>query len=85
MSKRKTGLFYFAAFFIVMGIGGFIMPLIRGEIGLFSLFGQYAVYAKIGFLAVGAVLGVIGLIRFLSGPKEAAAEEKKPENTDGAS
>jgi branched-subunit amino acid permease len=80
MSKRKTGLFYFAAFFIIMGAGGFIMPLIRGEIGLFSLFGAYALYAKIGFFVVGAVLGVIGLVRFLgSAPTDAADQEKKAE------
>ena len=63
-----------------MGAAGYIMPLIRGEICIFSLFGSYALYAKIGCLVVGAVLGVIGLIRFLSGPKaEPQGEEKRPE------
>jgi hypothetical protein len=81
MSKRKTGLFYFAAFFLIMGAAGFIMPLIRGsEIGVFSIFGAYAVFAKIGCLAVGAVLAVIGLIRYLGSLKTSADEgEKKPE------
>jgi hypothetical protein len=78
MNKRKTGLLYFAGFFILLGILAFVMPLIRGgEVRIFSLFGEYAVYAKIGCLVAGGVLLVIGLIRLLGGPKTPDGDEEK--------
>jgi hypothetical protein len=73
MSKRKSGLIYIAAFFLILGVASFIMPLIRGEIGLFSLFGVYALYAKIACLGIGVIILVIGLVRYFRGPKPDAA------------
>ncbi len=79
MVKRRTNFFYLAALLLIIGIGGFLMPLAGKEIIIFRWLGQlgqqYILIGKIACLALGAVALVIGLIRFFTGPK--SEPEKK--------
>ncbi|MBN2350979.1 MAG: hypothetical protein JXD23_00310 [Spirochaetales bacterium] len=78
MVKRRTNFFYVAALLIIIGIGGFVMPLIRhSEIIVFSWMGAYALIGKIVCLALGGVALVIGFIRYFTGPRPEA--EKRPD------
>jgi len=77
MVKRRTNFFYVAALLIIIGIGGFVMPLIRhSEIIVFGWMGSYALIGKIVCLALGGVSLIIGFIRFFTGPKP--EPEKQP-------
>jgi hypothetical protein len=82
MVQRRSGLLYVAAFFLIVGIGSFIMPLLGREISLFKLFGDYALVAKIACLAVGGVFLVIGLIRLFTGPKPSSQPEADQKQED---
>ena len=77
MVKRRTNFFYLAALLLIIGIGGFLLPLAGKEVIVFRWLGQYALIGKIACLALGAVALVIGFIRFFTGPKPEA--EKRPD------
>lgn len=46
---------------LLIGAGSFVLPRMGIQFKLISLFGAYQTHAAIGFLAVGAVLLLLGL------------------------
>jgi hypothetical protein len=85
MVKRRTNFFYLAALLLIIGIGGFLMPLAGKEIIVFRWLGQYGLIGKIACLALGGVSLVIGFIRYFTGPKPEAAgkQEEPPQDKQG--
>jgi len=54
MEKRRTTFFYVAAFFLIVGIGSFIMPLFGRQVIIFRWLGDFTLIGQIAFIVLGA-------------------------------
>lgn len=88
--RGRSGLISWGVFFVIIGLGTFILPSFGWEIRYTAIFGEYAPLVAIIALVIGIGLIVFGIVRNVAGKKqvppadsEAGANQPTPPTPEG--